>query len=161
MSVRADLPLFVFGTLRDPAVLSLVLGRGVATVAARGAQLPGHVAVTVTGETYPVLQVRPGGSAPGLLLAGLDAGDLSRIAFFEGEEYVFQSATVHTAAGREPALLCAERHARAGVRRPWVLEEWQREHRDDFLPVASGYMALFGRMSMAEADARWRELAAR
>ena len=32
MTTPADLPLFVFGTLRDPLVLELVLGRDAASV---------------------------------------------------------------------------------------------------------------------------------
>jgi hypothetical protein len=161
MSDRTDLPLFVFGTLRDPLVLSLVLGRGSGAVATRAAELPGHVTVTLPGETYPVLQACPDARVCGLLLEGLQAGDMSRIEFFEGEEYAFEVATVHAAAGPVTAQLCAERSARPGERRPWRLEQWQRDHRAGFLPAARDYMALFGCMSVAEADVRWRELAAR
>lgn len=160
MSAPPALPLFVFGTLRDPLVLGLVLARDAASVPVRRASLHGHVTVTLPGESYPVLAPRRDARAPGLLLDGLDAEDMARIAFFEGDEYAFEEATVVAYdAGEVSALLCAERSRRAGARPPWRLETWQRDHRADFLPAARSYMALYGRMSVAEADARWPSFA--
>ena len=152
------LPLFVFGTLRDVHVLELVLGRDPAHVRARAAWLEDHHTVTLPDETYPVLARRPGGRVRGQLLS-LDAGELERIAFFEGEEYGFESATVVTVAGvLERAMLCGDRSTRPGRRPPWSLEEWQRVHKDGFLPMARSYMTLFGSASIAEAEALWRQL---
>jgi len=162
MSEDSGLPLFVFGTLRDPLVLELVLARDAASVSARAAWLDGHVTVTLPGESYPVLAPRRDARAPGLLLDALDAHDMARIAFFEGEEYAFEATTVVAHhAGEVGALLCAERSQRTGARPPWRLEDWQREHREGFLAAARRYMALFGEMSVAEADARWQSLAGR
>jgi len=156
MTDRPDHPLFVFGTLRDPLVLALVLAREAQSVTVREAWLHGHVTVHLPGESYPVLEPRHGARAPGLLLEALDGEDMARIAFFEGEEYAFEHATVVAPdAGEVVALLCAERSQRTGARPRWRLEDWQREHRESFLLAAQRYMALYGRMSVEEADALW------
>lgn len=150
--------LFVFGTLRDAHVLELVLGRDAGQVSSRAAWLDDHATVMLPEETYPVLEHRPGVRAHGRLLA-LDVGDLERIAFFEGEEYGFDVATVVTGEGAlERAILCGDRSMRPGRRHPWSLEEWQRVHKDGFLPMARIYMTLFGSMTIEEADAVWRQL---
>ena len=160
ISNNAPLPLFVFGTLRDPLVLRLVLGRDPSQVSSCAAWLRDHVTVTLPEESYPVRERERGAFAPGLLLAGLSAADLDRIAFFEGEEYAFEETRVVVATGTDTAvpvsaLLCAERSGREGKRHPWSLEHWQRRHRAAFLDMARRYMAQYGRLSVSEADRLW------
>jgi len=150
--------LFVFGTLRDVHVLALVLGRDAGQVSSRAAWLDHHDTVMLPEETYPVLEHRSGVRVRGQLLT-LDAGDLERIAFFEGEEYGFDAATVVTGEGvLERAILCGDRSTRRGPRHPWSLEQWQRRHKEGFLAMARTYMTLFGSMTIEEADAVWRQL---
>lgn len=153
-----QLPLFAFGTLRDVQVLHLVLGRDPRDVVAREAWLEGHRTVVLPGETFPVLAPCAGARVGGLLLE-LTAADLARVAFFEGDEYGFDRATVVTAGdARETAILCGERGSRAGHRPAWSLEQWQRDHKAGFLPMVGSYMAYYGSMSVTEADRIWREL---
>src|SRR3569623_38566 len=53
-------PLYVYGTLRDPDVLELVLGRVLAGAAATA---PGYRAEGMPGRSYPGLRRQPGANA--------------------------------------------------------------------------------------------------
>jgi ADP-ribose pyrophosphatase len=61
--------LFLYGTLRDPALLAVVLGEAPGPL--EPARLPGHAAMQVAGDSYPVIVADPCATADGLLLRGV------------------------------------------------------------------------------------------
>ena len=61
------LPLFVYGTLRDPDLLAAVLGRKLRPGGQHMARAPGFRAVHYPGRIYPALIRVPGAAAEGLL----------------------------------------------------------------------------------------------
>ncbi|SLN41815.1 ADP-ribose pyrophosphatase [Roseivivax jejudonensis] len=96
--------LFVFGTLRHIPLLACVLGRPAGAVAARAASLPGFRAARVAGEDFPMLVTDPATAAAGLLVPDLDAEDLARLNYYEGDfGYALQAVDVETADGRATA----------------------------------------------------------
>src|SRR6185312_7518844 len=99
--------LFVYGTLRDPDLLSGVLGRPLRARQMLPAAAPGFVAVHYPRRIYPALVRRPGGAAPGLVLTDLTP--------FERD--------LHEAFAYLPAI---EVPANA---QPWTLETWQVQHK--------------------------------
>jgi len=112
-------------------------------------------------ETYPVLAHMAGDCVPGQLLA-LNEQDMSRVRFFEADEYEFEAAQVRDVSGNVvDALLCAERATRPGPRYPWSLRRWQREHKSAFLIHAQTYMNLYGKSTVAQADVVWKGLVGR
>ena len=123
-------PLFVYGTLRDPDVLELVLGRVLAGAAATA---PGYRAVGMPGRSYPGLRRQPGATAEGLLLSGLSGTDLALLDLFEGEEYsrgdieiiVTGRVVVTDVYWPVPPM-----PADAGE---WRLAEWRARHKNAFL----------------------------
>lgn len=152
-------PLFAFGTLRDPDVVELVLGRTLGPGARVPARMPGFRIARVPDETYPVLLAAPDDAAPGEMLTGLGERDWARIAFFEGEEYAFRRGVVEVdGRGRRAVLYCAEGDVTAGASECWTLAGWQREDKASFLETTARYMALFERASLDEADALWQRL---
>ncbi|MEO1720917.1 MAG: gamma-glutamylcyclotransferase family protein, partial [Pseudomonadota bacterium] len=60
-------PIFFFGTLRDPELLEVVLGRSLRAGELRPARASGVVAWKVADEAYPMLREEDGGIAEGAL----------------------------------------------------------------------------------------------
>lgn len=121
--------LFVYGTLRDPDLLSGVLGRPLRERQMLPAAAPGFVAVHYPRRIYPALVRRPGGAAPGLVLTDLTPFERDLLDAFEGDEYrptripVMVDVELHEAFAYLPAI---EVPADA---RPWTLETWQVQHK--------------------------------
>jgi gamma-glutamylcyclotransferase (GGCT)/AIG2-like uncharacterized protein YtfP len=122
--------LFVYGTLRDPDLLSGVLGRSrKTTVGVVAAAAPGFAPVHYPGRIYPALVRRPGAAAPGLVLTDLTAFEIDLLDAFEGEEYrrgiipVMVGEELHEAFAYLPAI-AVQADAPA-----WTLAAWQEEHK--------------------------------
>ena len=119
--------LFVYGTLRDPDLLSAVLGRSTAATAA--ATAPGFAVVYYPGRIYPALVRRPGAAAPGLVLLDLTPFEQDLLDAFEGTEYrrtivpVMIDEELHEAFAYLPATAIP-----AGAD-PWTLPDWQIRHK--------------------------------
>ena len=72
--------LFFYGTLRDPDLLRLVLGRDAVLMPA---DLPGYRAVWAEGESFPLLIGDAHARATGVLARDLGAEDVARLNFYE------------------------------------------------------------------------------
>lgn len=122
---------FFYGTLMDAEVRTRVLGR---RTSAQPAVARGYRAYRHLTGSYPVLRATPLGAAPGLLVAGLDGGDISRLCWYEGDEYERRLIAV-SGPGARPI----EAWAFVGVdgiktdSRVWSLADWQRLHKSAFL----------------------------
>ncbi|MEO1469738.1 MAG: NUDIX domain-containing protein [Pseudomonadota bacterium] len=116
---------FFFGTLRDEALLSTVIGRALVP----GELVAGHVvdrqAWQVRGEAYPMLRVAPGARTQGVLFTPASAGELETIAFYEEAEYGLTPVTVATAAGPVEAHFFDATDKLAPGDGPWSLADWQ------------------------------------
>ena len=117
--------LFVYGTLRDPELLSAVLGRPATGLAAAA---PGFAAVHYPGRIYPALVRRPGAATAGLILTNLTPFELDLLDAFEGEEYrravvpVMIDEELHEAFAYLPAVPVRNQP-------DWSLETWQETHK--------------------------------
>lgn len=85
-------PLFVYGTLQFPEVLSELLGR---TPELEPAELYGRRAAALPGRVYPGLVTADGVVADGFLLTGLTAEEWQVLDAFEDEEYDLVPVSVH------------------------------------------------------------------
>lgn len=154
-----NLPLFVYGSMRDADVRALVLGPECPRVRTVPAWMPDATAALVPEETYPYLVSVEGARAPGELLYGLDETCLARIDFFEGDEYAFKECVVERTGGERVAAM----HF-GGVAIPetplvpWSLEQWQASEKARFLSMTREYMAGWRRATRAEAEALWQRL---
>tara|TARA_E500000318_G_scaffold76301_1_gene70897 strand:- start:147 stop:632 length:486 start_codon:yes stop_codon:yes gene_type:complete len=148
------IPYFFFGTLMDPDVLSLVLGRDpgpLSTVAI----LSDFARVRVEGEPYPALVEAPGGQVEGLLLSDYVPEDDRRIRFFEDFDFAIEQCSVETASGPVTALYCGAVRNIAPMDTTWSYSDWMRDEKDRFLKVAEIYMASFGVLDPEAADRLW------
>ncbi|MBM3648603.1 MAG: gamma-glutamylcyclotransferase, partial [Alphaproteobacteria bacterium] len=78
---------FFYGTLLDHDVMALVIGRRLPPSAFAPARLPGHVRRRAKGVSYPILVRDPGGEVAGVVVGGLTARDVDRLARYEGPRY--------------------------------------------------------------------------
>jgi gamma-glutamylcyclotransferase (GGCT)/AIG2-like uncharacterized protein YtfP len=123
------LPLFAYGTLRDPQLLAAVLGRPLRPGGLHPAVAPGFRAVHYPGRIYPALIRAPGAVAEGLLLVDLTPFERDLLDAFEGDEYrrntiaVMLGEELHEADAYLPAI------AVANAGEDWSLGRWQAEHK--------------------------------
>lgn len=129
------LPLFVYGTLRDPDLLAGALNRPLRPAHLHPARAPGFRAVHYPGRIYPALIRVPGAAAEGLLLTDLSAFERDLLDAFEGEEYRRQP--IATMLADEPELHEADAYlpviAVPADAHDWSLSRWQAEHKPKVL----------------------------
>lgn len=158
-------PLFVYGTLCDARVLAAVLGRGPAAEAPRAGRLPGYAVRKEAGAGWPMIVAAPGEQAEGLVLAGLTAGDLVRLDYFEGAwGYARRTVEVLEASG---APLVADVYVppRALAEAPeegvWSLATWQAGMAAATATAAAEMMSFFGREPAPAVARRFPQMLAR
>lgn len=158
MRVRDGMRFFFFGLLRDVDVLKLVTGRPWTVDRFIGARLADATLVHLRGEVFPMLAPSPGVWVPGVIAENLGGSDLDRIRFFESVEYEPTKVEVVLSNGE-----AVEAHAFAATmpaahdEEPWSFEDWRVRDKARTLREAELWMALFGHLSVEEADRHWDE----
>lgn len=146
---------FFYGSLRDRDLLEIVLGHDGAGLTIGPARAPGYLAVTMEGVAYPVLAEIPGAAAVGVLVEGLTAADMDRLAFFEEVEYGAAALLVE-AEGREvEALAFRGTGKRRAAGEPWDYARWAREDRRVARHAARELMGFFGSLDIERVDDVW------
>jgi len=123
--------LFVYGTLRDPDLFRLVVGRPLAVFRPRPFRLAGWRAAKPARAPFPVLTQAPQSHAAGLILAPMDAGSLARLIRYEGPGYALRPLkrlSSHDLLHAFLPLGAPEAHAD-----DWRLEEWTALHKAETL----------------------------
>ncbi|WP_203076784.1 gamma-glutamylcyclotransferase family protein [Falsiroseomonas ponticola] len=109
-------PVFLYGTLLDPAILAARAGRrGLRGVPAT---LPGWGRVALRGQPYPTL-IRARRQAVRGRLVTLAGAPLRRLHAYEGACYRLRPVLVLAPRGRLRALAWIARPALANAARPW------------------------------------------
>lgn len=128
-------PLFFYGTLVDPDVLGLVIGRPVADSVLELATLPGWRRVRVRGASYPMLLPAPGERVEGRLWRHASAADLARLDAYEGEGYRRVICEVERGAGERLAaqVYLPRPGALEPTEEPWDLDAWRARFKPLYL----------------------------
>ncbi|WP_404379096.1 gamma-glutamylcyclotransferase family protein [Caenispirillum salinarum] len=151
--------LFVFGSLMDKDILSIVLDREPTDVAVTDAVVRGFQRRRVSDEFYPVLVPRPDGTVVGRLVEGLSADDLERVHFYEGD--VYELAPVHattTCGRRETANVFLDAGDLKVSREGWDFDAWHRHEKQEALALTTALMRYYGRISLREVEGVWNEI---
>ena len=147
--------LFLYGSLRDTGLLSVVLGRPVSAEDLQQATLPDHAALRVAGAEFPVIVAEAGAVAEGALIEELGETDIARLSFYEGEGcYDLRPCEVQTGDGPVTAELFHPIPGWFETAGPFDLARWQR--RDGALAIEAAHeiMSEFGQRSGADVIAR-------
>lgn len=140
--------LFVYGTLMDADVRSLVIGRPLEPTQLKPAVLKHMRRVYIAGRLYPMIVPRRGAAVDGLLLTALTDEDYARLDAFEGADYGRERQSVcplgEDGVEAEPILAWLYRTRGVGPRpspREWRLEEWRKREKPVFLRAAKEWIA--------------------
>lgn len=144
---------FFYGSLTDPDVLALVLGRPRAR--AVPAVLRGWRRWRVAGEAYPLIAPAPGERVEGVAVDVAPA-ETRRLAWYEGDDYEPRELEVELAGGaRAAAWVFVPKPNLAHAGELWDPAVWAREHKAELLAAARCWMAFEGRRP-ANLDVAWR-----
>jgi gamma-glutamylcyclotransferase (GGCT)/AIG2-like uncharacterized protein YtfP len=128
--------LYTYGTLQVAAIIERIVGRALAGEPAR---LEGYARFRVKGRVYPAIVEAAGCEVPGVLYAGLEAAELDRLDFYEGDLYERREVSVWAGAGVQRAatyVLRSElRHELSDE--GWELAGFLRDHLDEYLAIIS------------------------
>jgi gamma-glutamylcyclotransferase (GGCT)/AIG2-like uncharacterized protein YtfP len=125
--------LFVYGTLRDPEVLSAVLGRPLNAGATLAAGAPGFHTVHYPGRNYPALVRKPGKAAQGLVILDLTPFEIDLLDAFEGDEYRPETIPVMIGEELHQVLAYLPTISIPADAAEWTLSAWQAEHKPRLL----------------------------
>lgn len=149
---------FLYGTLCDPELLSIVAG---SHIPVRGARLVDHRVAWAEGETFPMIVADEGGEVHGLV-AQLSPGERERIDFYElGFGFRPEPVGADTDSGRVAALAYMPVAGRWTPGAPWSLPDWQKRHGKLTRAAAADYMALRAMKSPFEAAAIFPQVQSR
>ena len=136
--------LFLFGTLRDSDLLSLVAGQDYSELQTEAAVADDRIALRIRNEDYPILVERKGAVAEGLLLVNVDPQVYERLYFFE-EVFGYDLYDIQVRTGKsarrakvfltgDPAITGDE---------PWDIDIWRRHSHEESLVAASEIMSIY------------------
>jgi gamma-glutamylcyclotransferase (GGCT)/AIG2-like uncharacterized protein YtfP len=117
--------LFFYGTLLDPDVRRLVLGREVPREALKPARVRGFRRVALQGLPYPGAVRDPAAAIEGLVLVEPSARDRARVSRYEGVDYRLVRAEAELPSGERRPVTFYVLKRRRGVTGPWDLARWQ------------------------------------
>ncbi len=121
--------LFLYGTLRDSALLEIVLGHAPGEDRLRPAQLSDHAVLAVQGERFPMIAEAPGHTAAGVVLTDVTDDENARLRYYEGGfDYGVRSVTLSDTI--QAFVFFPEGGWRGNG--AWSLERWQ----NDWGPIA-------------------------
>ncbi|MEV6065985.1 gamma-glutamylcyclotransferase family protein [Nocardia sp. NPDC052001] len=123
-----DAPLFVYGTLRFPEVLTELIG---CTMELRPATVPGRRVAALPGKIYPGLVPAESGAAQGFLLTGLTRTQWWVLDEFEDDEYDLSPVCVH--AGKRVSYAWTYAWTAAVEPHDWSARDFATEHLPDYV----------------------------
>lgn len=125
-------PLFTYGTLQLPQIMSQIVGR---PALGQPARLLGFARYRVLDRVYPAIVESPGAEVSGVVYGGLDLAELARLDHYEGPLYERRLVAIEGAG--EPLAACTyvlrPEHAARLSSEPWDLERFEREHLASYL----------------------------
>ncbi|MEM7498183.1 MAG: NUDIX domain-containing protein [Pseudomonadota bacterium] len=137
-------PIFFFGTLRDLALLEVVVGRALKAGDVQPARAPGRRVWQVAAEAYPMLidAEEDGAFADGILFFPAARDEVEALRYYEEAEYDLLPIDVIAEGERREALYFGATERLAAGDGPWSLEDWRQDGRAVALQAAGELMSL-------------------
>lgn len=148
---------FFYGSLMDPELRALVLGRPALSAPERPAVLAGYRRSSLNGCNYPGIAPAPDKRVDGLLVEGINEEAAARLSYYEGEQYEPVRASVATAEGAATVAWVFQplSHLNIGFN-DWVLSDWQRRWKASALKYTKTSMARMTQTDLRMHSAQWR-----
>ena len=140
MGHRSSDKLFVYGTLRVPEIVRLVLGK---KLVGRQARLLGFRSCFVRDSLYPGIVEAPGGVVDGVVYEDITPAMWCALDRYEGEMYERRPVSITYADGHREHVavyLVKSFHRDALEDRDWDYEQFLAHHRETYVKalIASG-----------------------
>jgi hypothetical protein len=125
---------FFYGSLLDPDVTALVIGRRLPPSAWTPAILSGYSRCRAKGVSHPIAVRDPKGVVQGAVVGGFSKREIERLTAFEGPRYHTVPLKVRIR-GRIVTVSVFEPKERAfqPVDESWSLQQWQRRDKKKFV----------------------------
>ena len=122
---------FFYGSLMDSDVLSAVAGERIEPARMAPARLPGFARLRARDSVFPMIVAMPDEQegVEGVLVQGLSAAAVRRLARYEGSTYTAIRRPVITAAGRRDAYAFVSTRPGRTTDEAWDFEAWRRRHK--------------------------------
>lgn len=125
---------FFYGTLLDPDIQELVIGRRLRPHELESAVVHDHRRVFIRGAWYPVLVPAEGRSVTGRIARGITRREAQLIHYFEDEDYRLETLrVVSRRRGLVATHVYAPRDLSDASDTDWYLEEWRRRFKWQYL----------------------------
>jgi hypothetical protein len=123
---------YAYGTLQEPSILELIVGRSLVGVPA---VLQGHARFGLRDKVYPAIVAQTGGRVRGLLYSGVTASELERLDEYEGPLYERRELLVMCSGtpARAFTYVLGDRHRHLLSPEPWDFERFRRDHLESYL----------------------------
>lgn len=125
---------FFYGTLLDPDVMAIVIGRRLPPCRFEAATLPGYVRRRAKGASYPIVLPDSRGEVEGAVVGGLSTEDVARLAAYEGPGYRSAQRKIRMKDGFVSVYVFEPVEERfEPVDGRWELVVWQRRDKRRFV----------------------------
>ena len=152
---------FFYGSLMDRELLEAVIGRDLGNLSFTPGWMKGYVADTAERYSFPTLVEHRTGRVDGIVVKGLSAADVDRIAYFEDEDYTATVADIATAEGDVSAQVYVATTRLKSSGKPWSFDHWRIHDKPLLLAVTRKVMCEhYGVTPMSEIDAVWHRVKA-
>ncbi|MFX0547125.1 NUDIX domain-containing protein [Roseovarius sp. S1116L3] len=154
--------IFLYGTLRDRALLAIVLGPEAFGADLREAVLPDHAVSWAEGQVFPTIAKAAGQEARGVLLANPGDALLERLDFYEGGfGYDLKPVDVISEGAARRARVYFPRPGQWPPGAPFDLADWQERYGPLSRLAAGEAMSYLGRMDAETLASRMPMIRAR
>lgn len=147
--------LFFYGSLRDDALLDIVMGAACTATRTPGT-LADHAVSWAKGHEFPMIHPAPGETANGVLVEGLSDTDIARLNFYEGGfDYDLRPMQAQTAQGTRDCQVYWPPEGAFQPGAPWLLGDWQDQVGAISRVAAQEVMGYFGTIPAEEVERRF------
>lgn len=147
---------FFYGTLLDPDVRRLVLGRELEPASLHAAILADHRISRARGKTYPILAEKRGAKAHGLVASHLDDRDAARLFHYEDDGYHTVELDLAVFDGRISAWAFMPGPRMKALPVDWSYAAWRRNVKARVMPGIAAWMAAYRGPGALPLYRRWR-----
>ncbi|MDP7149913.1 MAG: NUDIX domain-containing protein [Paracoccaceae bacterium] len=153
--------LFFYGTLRDQALLDIVLGKPGGDLRISPAQLDGHGVFWAKGQSFPMI-AQSDGCLDGLLVENLTDTHIARLNFYEGGfAYDLRDMTVASMGKNVACQVYWPSDSALIAGEEWLLSDWQDKWGDLSRIAANEAMGYFPSWTATELAQRFPMIRAR